>query len=206
MEFRLVYSGSLPAAGRSTTRNETKIEIRRTLSKQLRELWATHPRMRRRLEKRPWVNHWGENPDPARELWSYVEMHALRFQVAGRNYCPVISNDSGAACELNILFLRRDQPGNLIASGGDIDNRLKVLFDALRMPQNADEVGDRHADDDAPHFCLLEDDSLITDVRITTDRLLTPIGVGEHLHDVHLVIHVRTALITSINSAHMWLT
>jgi hypothetical protein len=34
-----VYDGSLPAAGRSTTRNDVKVHIRRELSKQLRELW-----------------------------------------------------------------------------------------------------------------------------------------------------------------------
>jgi hypothetical protein len=35
---------------------------------------------------------------------------------------------------LNILFLRADIPGKVVQSG-DIDNRLKTLFDALRMPQ-----------------------------------------------------------------------
>jgi hypothetical protein len=39
---------------------------------------------------------------------------------------------------------------------------------------------------------LLEDDSLITDVRVTTDQLFTPLGEGEHIHDVNLIIRVKT--------------
>jgi hypothetical protein len=41
-----------------------------------------------------------------------------------------------------------------------------------------------------PFFCLIEDDSLITEVKVTTDRLLTPLKDNESEHDVHLIIHV----------------
>lgn len=51
---------------------------------------------------------------------------------------------------------------------GDIDNRLKTLFDALRLPNQTNElVGyDNPAPDENPFFCLLEDDSLITHVSV----------------------------------------
>jgi hypothetical protein len=39
---------------------------------------------------------------------------------------------------------------------------------------------------------LLEDDVLINDLSITTDRLLAPREDDEHLHDVVLVIRVST--------------
>src|SRR5439155_16785100 len=95
-----------------------------------------------------------------------------------------------------ILLLRRDMPGNLIANGGDIDNRLKVLFDGLRLTRNREELGGAtpQADED-PFYCLLEDDKLITEVRITTDRLLRPVSALGNIHDVVLVIHVKTGAI-----------
>lgn len=38
-------------------------------------------------------------------------------------------------------------------------------------------------------FCLLEDDSLITQVKVTTDRLL--VSSAGRDQEVHLIIHVR---------------
>lgn len=99
------------------------------------------------------------------------------------------------ACSLDILFLRRDGPGSLVRSGGDIDNRIKVLFDALRMPQTCDEVcGDVPAKDEAPFFVLLEDDKLITKVQVETNWLLTPAMEGERINDVQLIIRVKTVV------------
>jgi hypothetical protein len=91
------------------------------------------------------------------------------------------------------VFLRRDHPGNLIRHGGDIDNRIKVLFDGLRIPQECSELPDdaKPESEDDPFFCLLEDDELITEVKVTTDRLLVPPTGEEHIHNVVLLIHVK---------------
>ena len=99
-------------------------------------------------------------------------------------------------CEIEILFLRRDHPGHgLIRSGGDIDNRIKVPFDALRMPQSCDELsGGPPQSGEDPFYCLLQDDRLITAVSVTTDRLLEPAHDGAGQNDVKLVILVRTQL------------
>lgn len=81
----------------------------------------------------------------------------------------------------------------LIHSGGDIDNRLKVLLDALRIPAECSEIPDgtkKEADEDPYFFCLLEDDVLITDLAVTTDTLLTPC-TSEAENDVQLVIKVK---------------
>jgi len=88
---------------------------------------------------------------------------------------------------VDILFLRRDNPGGLIKTGGDIDNRIKVLFDGLRMPDNHNQVPEPPGPGENPFHCLLENDSLITDVCITTDQLLLPLGDQEKIHDVLLV-------------------
>ncbi len=115
------------------------------------------------------------------------------FDKCGFKFVPLVNNRLKLSCGLDILFLRRDMPGiPLIHSGGDIDNRLKVLFDALRVPANCDEVAGavRDTDEDPYFFCLLEDDALITEVSVTTDTLLTPYVAGQE-NDVHLVIKVK---------------
>ena len=73
---------------------------------------------------------------------------------------PLVLKRFSLLCALKILFLRRDIPGKAIIAG-DIDNRVKTLIDALRMPNSQNElVGDdvepRFGDD--PFFCLLADD------------------------------------------------
>ncbi len=92
---------------------------------------------------------------------------------------------------------RRDEPAHLIRSGGDVDNRIKVLFDAPRMPENCDEFADypMPEKDEDPFYCLLEDDRLVTEMKVTTDRQLTPVSLGDYQNDVHLVIHVRTLIL-----------
>jgi hypothetical protein len=119
---------------------------------------------------------------------------ADNYAKCGYRFLPLVGSEAGdEACALDILFLRRDHPGDLVKHGGDIDNRMKVLLDALRMPDECSEVaGEPPGPDEDPFFCLLKDDKLITELRITTDRLLTPVEVDERIHDVHLIIHVRT--------------
>ena len=112
---------------------------------------------------------------PPPDLANVGNQHARN----GYEFIPLIGRSFGAsACALDILFLRRDHPGNLIKSDGDIDNRMKVLFDALRMPQNSSEVCGPPERDETPLFCLLEDDRLITEVKVSTDRLLVPSNGG----------------------------
>ena len=80
---------------------------------------------------------------------------ADRYARCGYRFMPLISDwfFTGIPCSLDILFLRRDGPGSLVKHGGDIDNRLKVLFDALRMPDTCDEVcGDSPGPDEDPFY------------------------------------------------------
>src|SRR5207248_4136470 len=122
MEFRLTYRGRLPAASQSEKRTRHKHDIRRALHPQLKALWETHPRLAR-----------------ANVNQHVLEGHLIQERF-GYRLLPVVSTYFGVVCALDILFLRRDEPGNLIGDGGDIDNRLKVLFDGLRVPQSLDEV------------------------------------------------------------------
>ncbi len=73
----------------------------------------------------------------------------------------------------------------------------------LRIPENGTELplnAVPDADED-PFFCLLENDSLVTDLNITTDRLLRPLRLGENENDVVLVmkIHVKASAHSAYN-------
>jgi hypothetical protein len=103
----------------------------------------------------------------------------------------IVREDLNLACDLDILFLRREAPGSLISSGGDIDNRLKVLFDALRVPQDDNEVRGIEPGEDVILACLTEDDKLITGFRVTTDTLLEPPPSEAEQNHVQLVINVE---------------
>jgi hypothetical protein len=91
-------------------------------------------------------------------------------------------------CEIDVLMLRRQEPGGIIRDTGDIDNQLTTLFDALKMPKVNRELADTVPEtDEKPLFCLLEDDALITRVNVDTDRLLAPLKSES---EVRLLIRV----------------
>jgi hypothetical protein len=197
LEFRLIYKGSLPAQGKGGSRVKEKHAIRRQFHPQLRELWSKQQLLRgytqeTDLTKRVYID---QNAG-ADEKATGLDFIAKTFTKFGYRFVPLIGSFFGIACSLDILFLRRDGPGNLIVSGGDIDNRIKVLFDGLKIPgSDAEVANDPPQSGEDPFFCLLEDDALITDVKITTDRLLTPQESEEHIHDVHLVLHIKTKIV-----------
>jgi hypothetical protein len=183
MDFRLVYRGPLPAQGKGDSRARDKQAIRKALHPQLRELWNQNR------------DRWGDPSDKAANFGD----------LGGFRRCPVITKRHVVGCSIDILFLRRDSPENLIRSGGDIDNRIKVLFDGLRMPQECAEfAGASPQPDEDPFFFLLQDDSLITEVHITTDRLLVPTEDEEHIHDVALIIHVVSHHVSPTMEEFIW--
>jgi hypothetical protein len=80
---------------------------------------------------------------PHGQPWSAADDLSYKYRRCGYRFVPLIGGLVGegaeTVCALDILFLRRESPRSVV-SGGDIDNRLKVLLDALRMPKNCDEV------------------------------------------------------------------
>lgn len=117
-----------------------------------------------------------------------------RFQCGGYRFVPLVTEDLALICAIEILFLRPDPPGSLIQSG-DIDNRLKTLFDALRMPgPDAAELGGNNPrEDESPFYCLLQDDRLISRVSVETDVLLQPTSPenADNPNDARLLITVK---------------
>jgi hypothetical protein len=116
-------------------------------------------------------------------MFCFVPLKGFRF-------VPIVTRFHELSCGLDIEFLRREKPGDIV-SGGDLDNRLKNLLDALRMPHQLDEL--KNIEPSAPGerlYCLLEDDALITRWSVATDYLLDPVLEGEKETDVHLRIRV----------------
>ncbi len=196
MEFRLLYQGKLPSAGKSDSRIREKHQIRKQLHNQLKALWDEQPYFQRQAQD------------------GGAEAIANKFKRCGNQkststnewfrFVPLIREDT-LTCSLDILFLRRDKPGCLIRTGGDIDNRMKVLFDGLRVPSTGDELAGQVPDTwEDPFFCLMQDDALITEVTITTDRLLVPRRDEEHVNDVVLIILVKTKMLPNSSVVRAW--
>lgn len=195
MEFRLVYEGALKVTGNANNQSKHKHEIRRQLHRQLSNLWVTHPVLD---EYRTYVEPEKNDYKYLSELTkhrepgtTYVETLARRFSRCGFRFVPLVHKDLDLMCGLDVLFLRRENPGDLLMRGGDIDNRIKTLLDALRMPDNCGEVHGKPEVDEEPFFCLLENDSLVTQLNVTTDRLLAPLKQEQHENEVVLVIKVK---------------
>ena len=197
MEFRLVYKGRLPAEGRGHGggRIREKHEVRLQIHEQLKVLWREHPGLR----------VWEKPANPAsQEGRTDADIMADNYRRGDVRFLPLVNSKAGLACALDILLLRRDPPGSPIITGGDIDNRLKVLLDGLKMPKDDFQLPPKWQPEPTqnPLYCLMEDDSLITEIKVTSDRLLVPAEEDEHRNNVELVIHVTTKIV-SPNAAFM---
>lgn len=194
MQFRLIYDGRLLGASRENTRAEHKHDIRRIFHKQLKRLWSVNKHLREVAE------HYPQGPDGSFRCEDnvYLQFIANKFTTGDYRCVPLVTAELELACGLDILFLRYDQPGATLIQSGDIDNRLKTLFDALRRPQNKQEIFGKPTEGENPFYCLLEDDKLIDHVSVSTDLLLEP---ERDRNDVHLVIDVkiRTTNLTIAN-------
>jgi hypothetical protein len=172
MEFRLTYGG--PLKSRSSATPWDKHEIRKTFHHQLRTLWSS---------REPLVS----TPPHLRELDTALGI-SLAERIGPFVFVPLVSQRWFTIAEVDVLFLRHSPPGELIGHGGDIDNRMKTLFDALRRPIAAElPRSETPGEDEEPFYCLLQDDALVTALSVRTDQLLTP-GTG---NDVELIVHVK---------------
>lgn len=191
MEFRLTYEGMLLAHRNDKRLPQRSLHvhaIRKKFQTQLKNLWRSHPVLAH-LEH-PLIDlsviapHTKIEDNPVKSIERY-----------GYSWLPIVQRNNGLVCELDILMLREGSPGGALH---DIDNRLKTVFDALRMANGPQELGagtphgEQVAGPDEMPFCVLvEDDRLITKVSVATDMLLEPVPDVEDQNDaVRLVIGV----------------
>lgn len=186
MEFTLYYRGELKSNGTP----EHKQELRRKLHPQLERLWTLEPLRGSRAQ-------YVDPPDNGGKENKAIDLLEC---VGGFTFAPLISARLCLAAELKITLLRPEEPGAVIQQSGDIDNRLKTLFDALGVPAQENQLpsGDKPREGEHPMFCLLQDDRLITSVAVSTDRLLDA-DVGSS--KVVLLIHVKTRVTKHIIAA-----
>lgn len=199
MEFRLLYSGELKGASRNNTRPDMKHDIRRSFHPQLRRLWNTNRSLGQLAANRNvkiWMDKHPEiegyrlaDKDLRRQAG--LETISYNWERNGYNFIPLVTKAFVLRCKIDILFLRPEED-SYVMQGGDLDGRLKTVFDALRLPANLQEAGGiGPQEDETPFFCLLEDDKLISDVSVTTDQLLVlPKERNIKPNDAFLVIHV----------------
>jgi hypothetical protein len=184
MKFTLHYSGPLRANGRP----DHKHELRRAFHVQLAELWKHEPLsgMTRLLLPRD---------SPERKGWENV----CTIQARGPfTFAPVVASELRLIAAVDVTVLRPERPGRLVVQGGDMDNRMKTLFDAMSVPQIGGlPPGAQPAADETPFYCVLEDDSLITSLAVHTEHLLTPQQDPSH---VELVIRVDVTPTSRINA------
>jgi hypothetical protein len=165
MNFTLTYDGDLKANGSV----KHKHALRRDFHRQLSRFWETTP--------------FSELKNP---------LESLTTSIARFRFFPMVSAARNETAELHVLMLRPGMgPGFIVGQGGDIDNRLKTLFDSLRMPKDISEIPSdyQQEEDENPFFCLLEDDILISGLSVSTDRLLEPCDSSSH---VKLMVRVQT--------------
>jgi hypothetical protein len=160
MEFRLLYEGPLPG---QNAKAEDKHRIRDALHPQLQQLWSQPPlcEMTSLLAFPP------ESEKPS----VIVERGPIR-------YAPLVTKVLNLYAELAVLMFRPQPRGHLITDGGDVDNRLKTLLDALRIPRGTPKTPNRQVPAGGVFYCLLQDDSLVTKVSAETEQLLRPAAAG----------------------------
>ncbi len=153
MEFHLTYQGPLKANDGPIGKHR----IRKYIEPQLRKLWDMPP-LKESREK--WLSS-----NPEQENVSIIE------KLKDLKFAPLVTSELDLICHLDILLLWPDQPGKIIGSGGDIDNRLKTLFDALTYPDD-NQIKQIKNENGWPDifFCLLQDDKLITSINVKADR------------------------------------
>lgn len=198
MRFRLVYQGKLPASGNSSKKPDKVRDIRDQLHPQLKFLWNSNAALKRLRETSIVSTAPGRDLSlsdspfhQARDL-AHFPMREYETDLCapisegGKTYIPLVRKSLSLNCRLDILFLRQEDPGELVLQGGDIDGRIKTLFDGLRKP--TPDVLDKYPQQYDPLYCLLESDTLISGFDVDTDRLLFPKTSEES--EAYLVIEV----------------
>jgi len=136
VRFVLHYRGPL----RANARPDHKHELRRAFHTQLITVWSQSPLS----ETDPWTS-------PERVAGHYH----FRRNVGPYVFVPLVTDEVNAVAELKLTLLRPEPPGGLVTQGGDIDNRMKTLLDALSVPSHENALPQSEEARLEPIYCLL---------------------------------------------------
>lgn len=210
MKFSLTYDGELPASANDKRRTKEKWAIREQIDPQLAYLWETHPSLklafsRRVISKDPNYgtvlvedqHHTGPvPPSPTTVLNHEIDLCAS-IPVRGCLFRPLVRKSYALVCTLKIHFMRNGPAGN-VYEGGDLDNRIKTLLDALTLPQ-PEQIPKSVKVPERMHV-LLEDDGLVTGFSVESQRLLSRPDKLENEVRLTIDIDVRVTDARSYNT------
>ena len=154
VEITLKHDGGIPASQDDNRHSDFKQSLRVEFSRQLRRLWRQGLLKEFYEAGLPVVSHtqprqWCCVPDDP-------DKHPFfRVQVCGFSAIPMVSWHNMLGCDLDFSFLG-DERGII-----DLDNQIKTVFDALRMPHQPNEVPGHMFGKGDDLFCLLEDDAIV---------------------------------------------
>ncbi|MFI2301027.1 hypothetical protein ACH5AL_19555 [Actinacidiphila glaucinigra] len=174
MKLTLTYDGPLASNGRSALKHE----LRRAFHPQLKQAWQHHPLV-------DYVKYIEKPQSGDQDSSTGGNLRT----VGSHDFAVVVGGWLSLYAELDLLLLVPEGSGSPLTERGDIDNRLKTLFDALRCPNDPQEIPPRWQpnEDELPLHCLLEDDRLIQRINVETDRQLDPRLPASH---VRLILRV----------------
>ncbi len=182
-----------------------KHRIREHFHKQLTTLWNTHPlRCYYSDASNPNPSDAGAEALPGTQEWeARVVRKSLEFPsiikvVAGHPFLPLVCQKLFGVAEVDVTLLRPEPAGHIVTQGGDIDNRIKTLLDALKVPDANQARPEVVGVLESPFHCLLEDDNLITRLAVSTEQLLEPVSSKNEV--ILLVrVNIRRTLETQYN-------
>lgn len=151
MKFSLNYYGPIKSAGDA----KSKHSIRMQLHNQMKSI-CTSPPFDHVLKST------NEEHEEGKSKPLYKNYGTKRFNFLVSEYLKTV-------VDLEIFLLLPQKVGAIVTNGGDIDNRIKTLFDALRIPASNSEIpsSDSFEYGSDGMYCLLEDDKLIEKVTIS---------------------------------------
>lgn len=187
VEFTLLWTGPLKATQNDPKEGSAVLTRHWSLKHQMRLSFSGQ--LKRQWESVPFLANGGQR-DLAGSPYN-VEAVARANTIPPWSFVPLVSHAANRVACIEIILLRRDDHGESVWSG-DLDNRLKTLIDALRMPTANDNYANiTPGDGESPLYVLLQDDKLLTGVSVQTGRLLD-VPNNDDKSWAHLVINVKT--------------
>lgn len=195
MKFTLMYEGPLRPSDKAT--KEHKHDIRKILNAQLQSLWELEPLRSYRSDA---IGDAPVSPvaayESARDEEELSTAESTVQCVAGGFYLPIVTEYLYLLAEVGITWFRQEPPGSLL-NIGDIDNKLKTFLDCLQTPPLGQAVSLGEWNSNAsPFYTVLQDDALISSIKVDTVRDLRPRPVGNA--DVLLLVEVRTVVTSAV--------
>lgn len=120
----------------------------------------------------------------------------LYIEHAHKKFYFLVSEHLRTVVDLDICLLLPHDVGAIVNNGGDLDNRIKTLFDALRIPITTAEIPPSDSFDYSSDgmYCLLQDDKLINKITIQGFKDYDPIAADSVRCTIRVTTKITAAL------------